>query len=107
MYEVFFTLVSIFLFSSQSFSYEMSGPVKIVQIRPMTNGTVRFNVDNPTAMCNNSSFTLQVKDDGSKAVYSTLLSAAMSGKSIKIETWQPCASNNGWGTAIDGIYVQF
>jgi hypothetical protein len=58
-------------------------------------------------MCNTNGFLIKVKDDGSKAVYSGLLAAAMSGKRIKLETWSGCATtNDGWGTEIQAIRIE-
>ncbi len=95
------------MFSGVCLGYESSGFVKITQLRPVIDGNVFFEVDTTGAMCGSSAFLIKVKDDGSKAVYSTLLSAAMSGKKVKLETWGVCAANGGWGTEVQGIYVQF
>ncbi|MEW6995207.1 hypothetical protein AADZ84_13175 [Colwelliaceae bacterium MEBiC 14330] len=81
--------------------------VKVIQLRPITSGKVYFVVDK-VAICNTNSFLMKITDNGSKAVYSTLLAAAMSGKKIKLETWRGCAtSNGGWGTEIEAIKVKF
>lgn len=104
--KIMFILLSCF-YISQAFAYEASEFVKITQIRSTVGGDVFFDVDIPAAMCNTSTFLVKVMDDGSKAVYSALLSAAMSGKSVKLETWGECAANGGWGTQVQGLYVQF
>jgi hypothetical protein len=96
------------LFSTASFGYEESDYVRVTLLRPILGGNVYFEVDHPAAMCGTSAFLIKVIDDGSKAVYSTLLSAAVAGKKVKLETWGACAEgNNGWGTEVQGIYVRF
>ncbi|WP_325892438.1 hypothetical protein [Grimontia sp. NTOU-MAR1] len=79
--------------------------VNVTQIRPIVDGNVYFDVDR-VAICNSNAFLIKVKDDGSKAVYSTLLSAALAGKSVKLETWGSCAVGGGWGTEIQAIYLK-
>lgn len=101
------TFTVLLLLSSFSNAYESSDFVSITQIRSGTGGNAYFDVDTAAAMCGTSTFLIKVIDDGSKAVYSTLLSAAMANKKIKLETWGPCAADGGWGTEVQSIIVQF
>lgn len=101
------TSMFLLVFFSSAMAYESSDFVKIISIRPAIDGNVYFEVETPAAMCGTSVFLVKVKDDGSKAVYSALISAAISEKLVKIETWGICAPDTGWGTEIQAVTVRF
>ena len=92
------------LLPTLSLAYESSEPVSITQLRPVVGNLVYFHVD-AVAMCGTSAFRIKLDTESGKAMYSAMLSAAMSGKKIVIETWGECAENGGWGTEVQGVTI--
>lgn len=99
--------VTLLLLANFANAAEVSQPVKITEIRSLIDGNVFFTTS-AVAICGTTVLKLVVKDDGSKAAYSALLSAAIADKNVVLETWVACESAaNGWGSVVQAVTVKF
>ncbi len=80
-------------------------PVNILSLRPYTSSNpVAYIEVSASTLCNTNGFKINLSEPGGKEMYATALTAAASGKQVKLEV-SNATGCQGWGTVLQSIYL--